>query len=105
MTKWAHFRAAISGRKGPSHITVVRSEVMTEREIDKALREVPDKHPVYRAFMNLLENAREEAVDAVAEDSMSATAMAMHSGGAKYLRAVRDDVLRRRSRGETSNVQ
>jgi len=93
MTRWQHFLAAIL--PAPT-VTVKREKDMTDEQVTRTIQATAPTTPIYRAFMQLLEEAREEAVDWAARDSWSKSAMAMHAGGARYLGAVRADVIRRR---------
>lgn len=85
-------------------IVVVRPDQMTDAQLTAALRSIPDEHQFYKAIIQLLEQTREEAIEDEANDSWSPTAMAKHSGGAQYLRAVRNDLILRRQ-GKTPNGQ
>lgn len=78
-------------------IRVVRPDRMTEKELEKALTECAETHPVYRAFMQLLDRFEDEAHDKADEDLNLPRALEAHIGGAKYIRAVRDNVLTRRA--------
>lgn len=69
---------------------------MTDEQITRIIKVTPPANPLYVAFMQLLEEARDEAIESEARDAPSPTAMAMHSGGARYLKAVRNDIIRRR---------
>ena len=77
-------------------IVIVRPERLTERELEKALTEVAETHHVYRAFMQLLDDFEEEAHEKADEDLHVPRALEAHTGGAKYIRAIRNNVLGRR---------
>lgn len=103
MTRWQHLCSAF--RIPRSEIVIVtRPDELSDKKLTEILQAVPKEHLLYRAFMQLLEETREEAIANIAEDATSATAMAMHAGGAKYLAAVRDDILRRRALKKSSNT-
>lgn len=86
-------------------VTVVRADRLPDAKITEILRAAPEGHLLYRAFMQILEDAEREAVDDVAEGCWNKLTMAMHAGGARYLKAVRENVLQRRVTKKTSNVQ
>lgn len=101
MTRWEHLVSAIRFRKSEI-VTVVRPERLPDKRVTQILQGTHEEHLLYRAFMQLLEDLREDAVGNIAEDAMSPTAMAMDAGGAKYLKALRDDIIRRRSVKKTA---
>jgi hypothetical protein len=68
-----------------------------DREVTRILAGTHDKHPVYLAFMQLLDQAIEEAADNACEDFNVPRGLEVHTGGGKYLRALRDQIHLRRS--------
>jgi hypothetical protein len=81
-------------------IIVVRPAQMTEKEVDAAIGGVAETHPTYRAFMQLIDQAEEEAREAADKDSYLPRSLEIHTGGAKYVRALRLHVLMIRERFE-----
>jgi hypothetical protein len=87
-------------------IVFVRSERIPPAKIDAIFRETGKEAPLFRAVLQILEETRDEAIESEAQDAWNPTAMAKHSGGAQYLRAVRDELIRRQmGRGKTPNAQ
>lgn len=97
MTRWEHLRSAFRLPTSELEIVVVRPDRLPDAEVTRVLRSAPEAHLLYRAFMQLLEETREEAVNEIATDAWNPTAMAMHAGGARYLKALRGEILRRRA--------
>lgn len=81
-------------------IIVVRPAQMTPKEMDAAIGGVSVTHPTYRAFMQLLDQAEDEAHDMADKDSYVPRSLEIHTGGAKYVRAMRERVLVMRERVE-----
>ena len=104
MTRWQHLLAAFEIRNWKFEIVFQRPDAMTDEQLTTALRSLPDGNSFYKAIMQLLEEMRDEAIESEAADAWSPTAMAKHSGGAEYIKAVRDDILRRRHQGKTPTV-
>ena len=75
---------------------IVRGPVeLTEPELRQALA-VPMTHPVLRSVLQLIDQLEDEAIDAAAEDiHLGKDVTAVHIGGGKYLRALRDGILQR----------
>lgn len=109
MTRWQHFLAAFAPHshysRAKSEIVFVRADRIPDVRIDQILAGTAKEHELFRAFMQLLEDAEREAVDYVATNSWEPKASLTHAGGARYLRALREDILARRERKRTSNVQ
>lgn len=79
-------------------IILVRPERMTEAEMDEAIGRVAETHPTYKAFMQLIDQFEEEAHDKADADIYIPRALEAHTGGSKYLRALRQHILARRER-------
>lgn len=81
-----------------ARIIIERPDKLTEKEMETALTQCPETHAIYRAFMQLLYQALDEAHVNAEEDLTQPRALEAHTGGAKYVRGILENVLTRRQR-------
>ena len=75
---------------------IVRATAMSEQEINHALAMASEETPLYRAFMQLIETARENSTRNAGAAADNPTKMAGYVGGGEHLLMLRDDVMDRR---------
>jgi hypothetical protein len=83
-------------------IVIVRPEEMSEKAIDEALAATPETHPLYRAFMQLIDQAEMDAQESAGQDVNLPNSLAGHVVAARYLRELRRDIVTRRQRARKS---
>jgi len=84
---------------GPKVIIVKKEKELTETELNQALAMLDIESPVWRALMQLIETAEENANENAGANMDPPTVMAGYVGGRSHLRMLRDDLINRRDLG------
>lgn len=72
---------------------------LTEAQLDFALLNANDEHPIWRSTHQLIKTAEENANANAASSMHPPEVMAGYVGGAQHLRMLRDELNTRRERG------
>ena len=79
--------------------------MLEEREINTAFANLEPTHPAWLAFHQLIETARENAMENADQNMDPPTILAGYVGGAAHLKLLRDDLNGRRELGLAQREQ
>ena len=89
----------ILGLGHPRHVALTGRPPLDERELNAACAMIDEKHPFWVAIHQLIETARDNALEDAAENMDPPGILGGYVGGASHLKILREELSRRRELG------